>query len=102
MKKIGIIGGVAWQSTAEYYRLLCAWSNAHFAGSEEGPPRTPPMVLESLVMRETRALRGAPGDEASWAAYDDVIRQALLRLEAAGCDFAIMANNTFHMRLAVE
>ena len=100
MKKIGIVGGVAWQSTVEYYRLLCAWSNAHFAAEETGPARTPPIVIESLVMRETRALRGKEGDEDSWAAYDDVIRQALLRLEKAGCDFAILANNTFHMRLA--
>ncbi len=100
MKKIGIVGGVAWQSTVEYYRLLCAWSNTHFAAQEpEGPARTPPIMLESLVMRETRALRGTPGDEASWAAYDDIIRQALLRLERGGCDFAIIANNTFHMRI---
>jgi len=100
MKKIGILGGVAWQSTVEYYRLLCAWSNAHYQAIEpEGPARTPPMVIESLVMRQTRGLRGREGDEASWADYDDVIRQALLRLQRAGCDFAIIANNTFHMRL---
>ena len=100
MKKIGMIGGVAWQSTVEYYRLLCAWSNAHYAAREDGPARTPPMMIESLVMRQTRSLRGREGDEASWAAYDDVIRQALLRLQKGGCDFAILANNTFHMRLA--
>ena len=99
MKKIGMIGGVAWQSTVEYYRLLCAWSNAHYSAREDGPARTPPMMIESLVMRETRALRGQSGDEESWAEYDDVIRQALLRLQGAGCDFAILANNTFHMRL---
>lgn len=100
MKKIGIVGGVAWQSTVEYYRLLCAWSNAHYRAIEpEGPARTPPMMIESLVMRETRALRGGEGDEDSWAAFDDVIRQALLRLQDGGCDFAILANNTFHMRL---
>ncbi|MEL6373978.1 MAG: aspartate/glutamate racemase family protein [Pseudomonadota bacterium] len=99
MKKIGIIGGVAWQSTVEYYRLLCAWTNAHYASRETGPARTPPMMIESLVMRETRGLRGQPGDEASWAAFDAVIRQGLLRLQEGGCDFAILANNTFHMRL---
>ena len=30
MKKIGIIGGLAWPSTADYYRLLCEKTNAHF------------------------------------------------------------------------
>lgn len=66
MKKIGIIGGVAWQSTVEYYRLLCAWSNAHFRTLEpEGPARTPQIMIESLIMRQTRSLRGREGDEAS-------------------------------------
>ena len=101
MKKIGIVGGAAWQSTAEYYRMLCTWSAAHHQGAGmKGLMPTPPMAIESLVMRETRALRAAPGSgEAGWAAYDDVIRQALLRLERAGCDFAIIANNTMHTRL---
>ncbi len=100
LKKIGIVGGVAWQSTVEYYRLLCAWSNAHYRNVEpEGPARTPPMMIESLVMRETRGLRGREADEDSWAAFDDVIRRALLRLQDGGCDFAILANNTFHTRL---
>ncbi|MEL6794040.1 MAG: Asp/Glu racemase, partial [Pseudomonadota bacterium] len=100
MKKIGVIGGAAWPSTLEYYRLICEAANAHFAASGAAPPYpTPPMIIESLNIAETRALRGRPGDEASWAAYDVVIRAALLRLEAAGCDFAIMANNTFHTRL---
>ncbi len=57
-------------------------------------------MIDSLVMRQTRGLCGREGDEESWAAYDDVIRQALLRLQEGGCDFAIIANNTFHMRLA--
>lgn len=101
MKKIGIVGGAAWPSTLAYYRLLCAWSNAHFADeAPKGPARTPPIAIESLVMRELRALRAPPGaGEAAWADYDDAIRQALLRLEASGCDFAVIANNTMHSRL---
>ena len=100
MKRIGVVGGAAWPSTLEYYRLICAWSNAHFAALGHGAPLpTPPMTIESLVVAETRKLRGVPGDEASWAGFDAVIRGALLRLQAAGCDFAVIANNTFHTRL---
>ena len=101
MRRIGVIGGAAWPSTIEYYRLICDGANAHFAAAGEvSPLPTPPMTIESVNIAETRALRGVQGDEASWEAYDSVIRDALLRLEAAGCDFAIMANNTFHTRLA--
>ena len=101
MKKIGIVGGVAWPSTVEYYRLLCTWTNEHFRklGSDMPYP-TPPMTIESVVMHETRKLRAKPtdGDEA-WAAYDAAFRNALLRLQQAGCDFGIIANNTSHTRL---
>ncbi len=101
MKKIGIVGGVAWPSTVEYYRLLCTWTNEHFR--EQGwdlPYPTPPMTIESVVMHETRKLRAKPteGDEA-WAAYDAAFRDALIRLQHAGCDFGIIANNTSHTRL---
>jgi len=101
VQKIGIVGGVGWPSTLEYYRLLCKWANEHFLerGSDLPLP-TPPMVIESLVMRETRGLRAKPGSgEEGWIAFDTVIRDALLRLQSAGCDFAIIANNTMHTRL---
>lgn len=101
MKKIGIVGGVAWPSTLEYYRLLCTWTNEHFRklGSDLPYP-TPPMTIESVVMNETRKLRArlTDGDEA-WAAYDAAFRNALLRLQKAECDFGIIANNTSHTRL---
>lgn len=101
MKKIGIVGGVAWPSTVEYYRLLCTLTNEHFRQLGSGLPYpTPPITIESVVMHETRKLRAKPtdGDEA-WAAYDAAFRNALLRLQKAGCDFGIIANNTSHTRL---
>lgn len=101
MKKIGIVGGVAWPSTVEYYRLLCLWANEHFRklGSDLPYP-TPPIAIESLVISETRKLRARPSDgDAAWAAYDAAFRDALLRLQRAGCDIGIIANNTSHTRL---
>ena len=58
MKKIGIVGGVGWPSTVDYYRLICKAANAHFkAMGTSLPYPTPPMTIESLVMHETRAFR---------------------------------------------
>lgn len=101
MQKIGIVGGVAWPSTLEYYWLLCTWANEHFRSlGTSAPLPTPPIAIESLNVHETRKLRAPPGaGEEGWAAYDGVIRDALLRLQAAKCDFAIIANNTMHTRL---
>lgn len=100
MKKIGIIGGLAWPSTLDYYRLLCTKTNEHFRAKGATPPYpTPHIIIESLNMNDTRKLRGQEGDEASWERYDDVFRATFLRLERAGAEFGIIASNTPHMRL---
>lgn len=101
MKKIGIVGGVGWPSTADYYRLICSAANAHFKTQGVEPPYpTPPIAIESLNMAETRKLRGQPGgDEAGWVEFDAVFRTAFQRLEASGCAFGVLASNTPHARL---
>ena len=101
MRKIGILGGVAWPSTIEYYRMICAGSVAHFRAQGVAPPLpTPPMVIESIVQHDARKLRAGPDDDDdAWAAFDAAYRAPLQRLHAAGCDFGIIANNTSHTRL---
>lgn len=100
MKKIGIIGGLAWPSTADYYRFLCTKTTEHFrrAGSP-APYPTPHMVIESLDMSETRKLRGREGDDASWENYEGLFRATFERLRQAGAGFGLIASNTPHMRL---
>ncbi|MEQ3672857.1 aspartate/glutamate racemase family protein [Pseudophaeobacter sp.] len=103
MKKIGILGGVGWASTLDYYRGICAgsWQRQIETGAEahNGPLPCPKITIESVNQAETRSLRGRPEDEASWAAFDAVFRDGLLVLQAAGCDFAVIASNTPHARL---
>lgn len=100
MKKIGILGGVGWASTVDYYRAIAEGAGRYFAAKGHGSPLPiPPMTIESVTQAKTRALRGTAGDEASWAAFDAVFREALLTLERAGCDFGIIASNTPHARL---
>ncbi len=100
MKKIGILGGVGWASTADYYRAIAEGDCRYFAErGHSSPLPIPPMTIESVTQAKTRALRGQAGDEDSWAAFDAVFRDALLTLEHAGCDFGIIASNTPHVRL---
>jgi aspartate racemase len=99
MKKIGIVGGIAWQSTVLYYSELCRRSEErHRAAGLGGTPPTPEIVIESLNMARAMSRRGTDGDEPSWAEYDEYYRAALKRLEAAGADFACIASNTPHHR----
>lgn len=100
MKKVGMVGGLAWPSTADYYRMICAGANAHYrAQGHPAPLPTPPMAIEHLNMAETRALRGKP-DGTGWEDFDAILRRALERLQAAGCDFGLIASNTPHARLS--
>jgi aspartate racemase len=102
MKKLGIVGGVAWPSTIDYYRAICRLSVArHQASGISGPPATPEMAIESLDISKSFALRGgAITDDASWSRYDAYFRAALQRLQASGAELAIIASNTPHNRFA--
>jgi len=101
MKKIGIVGGVAWPSTVHYYSEICRRSEQwHLAKNLQGVPSTPEMSIESLDLNKAVSYLGIDGDEESWMQFDDYHRAALQRLEASGADFALMASNTPHHRFA--
>jgi aspartate racemase len=99
MKKIGIVGGVAWLSTIEYYKAICDFSERHHQGQVfNGAPPMPEMAIESVNMNYSFGVRGVAGDDASWSRFDAYFNAALKRLEASGCEFAIIASNTPHNR----
>jgi aspartate racemase len=101
MKKIGIVGGVAWLSTVDYYSDLCRRTEQwHLARTLQGAPSTPEMSIESLNLNKAVSYLGTDDDEQSWSQFDDYHRAALERLEVSGADFALMASNTPHHRFA--
>jgi len=101
MKKIGIVGGVAWLSTVDYYSEICRRSERwHVARGAPGVPSTPEMSIESLDLNKAVSYLGIDGDEESRSLFDDYHRAALRRLKASGVEFALMASNTPHDRYA--
>lgn len=100
MKKIGILGGIGWPSTVEYYAGLCGLAEARNREQGiRGRTRMPEMAIESLDLAQAEMLVGSDGDEGSWLAFDAYHRAALQRLERSGADFAVIACNTAHHRL---
>jgi len=99
MKKIGIVGGVAWPSTVVYYSELCRrGEQRHLAHNLDGAPSTPEITIESLDLNKTLAYLGTDDDEASWSRFDNYHRTALQRLEACGAEVALIASNAPHHR----
>lgn len=99
MKKIGIVGGMAWTSTVDYYSGICRrceqWHHARNPGVLAPMPE---IAIESLDLKTAFSYLGEDENEQSWERFDDYHRRALKRLEASGADFAIMAANSPHHR----
>src|SRR4030095_2817099 len=101
MKKIGIVGGVAWLSTVDYYSDLCRRAEQwNLVRNLQGAPSTPEMSIESLDLNKAVSYLGIDDDEQSWSQFDDYHRAALQRLEVSGADFALIASNSPHHRFS--
>jgi aspartate racemase len=87
MKTIGIIGGMTWISTLDYYRLLNEMVNEKLGGVEAAK-----VLLYSVNFGEIKKLTEA-GD---WKAMENIIVSAAKKLEQAGADCILIGANTMH------
>ena len=92
MKTIGLIGGMSWESTAVYYRLL-----NEMARQELGGLHSAELVLRSFDFARIEALQQA-GD---WEAATAEMVAAARAVEAGGAQCIVICTNTMH-RMADE
>ncbi|MBE9470177.1 MAG: aspartate/glutamate racemase family protein [Chloroflexi bacterium] len=87
MKVMGLIGGMSWNSTLEYYRII----NELFA-QRLGGLHSARLILYSLDFDEIeRAQREARWDDAA-----HILVEASTALKQAGADFLVICTNTMH------
>lgn len=87
MRKLGIIGGVSWTSTALYYEQINKAVAARLGGLHSAS-----LVIESLDFADVARMQRA--DE--WLALGHLAGDTASRLVAAGAEGLIMASNTMH------
>jgi aspartate racemase len=87
MKRIGLIGGMSWESTAIYYRLINQSVRARLGGHASAD-----IVLRSLDFAPVELLQRA-GD---WVGLDAMMAQAAQDVEAAGAEVVLLCTNTMH------
>ncbi|MDC8756332.1 aspartate/glutamate racemase family protein [Janthinobacterium fluminis] len=87
MKTIGLIGGIGWASTAEYYRLI-----NESVGARLGDAHSAKIILLSLDQYDFTS-RAAQDERA--AILDFLVGEAA-RLKAAGADFFLFCANGVH------
>ncbi len=87
MRMIGLIGGMSWESSAAYYRIL-----NQGVRDRVGPTASARCLLWSFDFAEIEALQHA-GD---WDGLAERMVEAAQRLEAAGADVLLICTNTMH------
>jgi aspartate racemase len=87
MKTIGLIGGISWLSTAEYYRIINQVINEKLGGVSSAK-----LIIYSVDFAEIKTLTDA-GD---WDAITGIMQDAAKKLETAGADCLLLGANTMH------
>jgi aspartate racemase len=87
MKRIGLLGGMSWQSTALYYRLLNEGAAQRLGGLHSAD-----CVVVSVDFDQIAALQAA----GRWADAGDLLADAAQRVEAAGAHLLLVCSNTMH------
>lgn len=87
MKTLGLIGGLSWESTATYYRLL-----NQFVRDRLGGQHSAELLLYSLDFAPVAAMHAAGDWPAAAALMVDIAR----RLERGGADAILICSNTMH------
>lgn len=88
MKKIGLIGGITWQSTQLYYQYLNEAANR-----EQGGSHSCKLLLESVDFQDI-ANKQKAGD---WKTLEQDMAEIGKRLEQAGAGLIMIGANTMHL-----
>jgi aspartate racemase len=87
MQTIGLIGGMSWESTLPYYRLINETIRDALGGLHSAK-----VLLHSVDFHEIEILQHA-GD---WDAAGEAMAAAARSLQAGGADFIVLCTNTMH------
>lgn len=88
MQKIGLIGGMSWESSIEYYRIINQQVREALGGVHSARS-----VMVSVDFGEIEKLQ-AEGD---WETATRIMVQCALDLQGAGADFVLICTNTMHL-----
>jgi len=87
VKVIGLIGGMSWNSSLEYYRLINELVSRKLGGLHSAR-----LVLYSLEFEEIERAQ----QESRWEDAADILARAAIALKQAGADFLLICTNTMH------
>lgn len=92
MKRIGLLGGMSWESTIEYYRLV-----NELVAEQLGGLHSADCVLRSVDFADIELLQR----EDRWSEAGERLAREAQNLEAAGAELLVLCTNTMH-KVAAE
>ena len=87
MKTIGLLGGMSWESTIPYYRLINEGVKQRLGGLHSAQ-----ILLHSVDFHEIELCQ-SQGD---WQKAGDILAQAAVGLQQAGAEGIVLCTNTMH------
>lgn len=87
MKTIGLLGGMSWESTAHYYRLLNQGINQKLGGLHSAK-----IAMISVDFQPLEILM----QQGKWTECGACLAESARKIEAAGADFILLCTNTMH------
>jgi len=88
MKKIGLVGGISWSSTIDYYRYINEEANKKLGGLNFAE-----CIIYSVNFENFRRSNA----EHNWDATFDLLTNAALHLKNAGAEVIVLGANTAHI-----
>jgi amino-acid racemase len=87
MKTIGLIGGMSWESSSEYYRIINETVRERLGGLHSAE-----CIMYSADFEEIENLQ----HQGKWEELTKLMLNLAQKLEGAGADFIIICTNTMH------
>lgn len=87
MKTIGLVGGLSWQSSLDYYRIINQQVADRMGGQHSAVCAMYSLDLDPILLYR---------DLGEWSKNTAIIVDAVRRVEAAGADFTLICSNTMH------
>jgi len=87
MKTIGLIGGMSWESSIEYYKIINETVRAQLGGLHSAK-----CIMVSIDFAEMEPLQ----HQGKWDEATEILVAAARSVEAGGADFVLFCTNTMH------
>lgn len=87
MKTIGMLGGMSWESTSVYYRMINEATKRALGGFHSAP-----IAMVSVDFAEIEELQ----QRGDWTASADLLSANARQIEAAGAELLLICTNTMH------